>query len=237
MQGVLLDVDDTLLTTRAAMSGAAAAAFGALWPTLEPDRAQEVGLRFRADPEGWFRAFTRGEIDFATMRTRRIEAAARFAGHDLPDGARERFQAAYEPVFGESLRAHDDAVPLLRSVLDAGLPVGVLTNSGGDYTRGKLGASGLSALLPVVVTRDTLGFGKPDPRVFHHACELVGTEPAATVYVGDEYDVDVLGAIGAGLRPVWLSREWPDPETLADARARAVPVVSGLGEVPALLGL
>ena len=55
MQGVLLDVDDTLLTTRAAMSGAAATAFGDLWPSLPRDRAHEVGLRFRADPEGDFR--------------------------------------------------------------------------------------------------------------------------------------------------------------------------------------
>ena len=61
--------------------------------------------------------------------------------------------------------------------------------------------------------------------------------PEGTVYVGDEYDVDVLGAIGAGLRPVWLSRETPDPVTLDDARSRGVPVVSGLGEVAALIGL
>jgi putative hydrolase of the HAD superfamily len=219
------------------MSGAAAAAFLDLWPGLPADRASAVGLRFRADPEGWFRAFTRGEIDFSTMRTRRIESAAQFLGRDLPEGARERFQAAYEPAFGTSLRAYDDAAPLLHAVVAAGLPLGVLTNSGGDYTAGKLAASGLADLLPVVVTRDTLGFGKPEPQVFRHACALLGTPPEGTVYVGDEYDVDVLGAIGAGLQPVWLSREEPDPVVLEDARSRGVPVVAGLDDVRVLLGL
>ena len=219
------------------MSRAAATAFAELWPAVDPEQALLAGHRFRADPEGHFRSFTRGEIDFGTMRSRRIESAAGFLGHDVPEGARERFHASYEPVFQRLLVAYDDAAPLLRSVTDAGLALGALTNSSRDYTAGKLAASGLDALLGVVVTRDTLGFGKPDPRVFVHACASVGTAPEETVYVGDEYDVDVLGALGAGLRAVWLSRDEPDPTLLDDARARDVPVVSGLAELPATLGL
>ena len=49
--------------------------------------------------------------------------------------------------------------------------------------------------------------------------------------------MDVLGAIGAGVRPVWLSRDEPDPETLDHARSGGVPVVAGLGEVAALFGI
>ena len=88
-----------------------------------------------------------------------------------------------------------------------------------------------------MVTRDTLGFGKPDPRVFAHACKEIGTLPEETVYVGDEYDVDVVGALGAGVRTVWLVRDGGDPGFLADAREREVPVVSTLDDLPALLGL
>ncbi len=237
VRGVLVDVDDTLLTTRTAMSHAAATAFAQLWPEVDPDRALAAGRRFRADPEGWFRAFTRGEIDFGTMRLRRVESAAAFLGHAVPDGARERFHAAYEPVFASLLIAYDDAAPLLRTVARAGLSLGALTNSSRDYTAGKLAAAGLDHLLPVVVTRDTLGFGKPDPRVFVHACEAIGTASAETVYVGDEYDVDVLGALGGGLAAVWLSRDEPDPALVTDARGRGVPVVAGLDELPGVLGL
>ncbi len=232
-----MDVDDTLLTTREAMSHAAASAFTELWPTLEPDCALEVGRRFRADPEGHFRAFTRGEVDFGTMRTRRVEAAARFLGRSVPEGARERFHTAYEPVFSHLLRAYDDAVPLLRAVLDAGLALGALTNSSAQYTAGKLASAGLDAWLSVTVTRDTLGVGKPEPRVFAHACTAIGCAPEETVYIGDEYDVDVLGALGAALRGVWLSRDEPDPLLAADARERGVPVVGTLDEVTGLLGL
>lgn len=218
------------------MSRAAATALTSLWPDLPAEPALAAGRRFRADPEGHFRAFTRGEIEFAAMRTLRIEATARHLGRTLPDGAHERFQASYEPAFEEHLGVHPDAHDLLTGIAGR-RPYGALTNSGGDYTDRKLAVAGLAGLLPVVVTRDTLGFGKPDPRVFHHACEAIGSPPSATVHVGDEYDVDAVAAQEAGLAAVWLSRDDPDPGHAEDARARGIAVVRGLDELVPLLGL
>ena len=56
------------------------------------------------------------------------------------------------------------------------LAVGIVTNVGADRQRRKLAMVGLGGRFDVVVGLDTLGFGKPDPRVFHHACELLGTD-------------------------------------------------------------
>ena len=62
--GVLFDADDTLYDTRAAMHVAGAVAAGHLWPGADPERVGAAGVRFRDDPEGWFAAYTRGEIEF-----------------------------------------------------------------------------------------------------------------------------------------------------------------------------
>lgn len=54
---------------------------------------------------------------------------------------------------------------------------------------------------------------KPDARAFHRACASLGTRPEATWYVGDSVRADALGALGAGLVPVWVDRfgdPWPD---------------------------
>ncbi|MFN8082325.1 MAG: HAD hydrolase-like protein [Kineosporiaceae bacterium] len=37
---------------------------------------------------------------------------------------------------------------------------------------------------------DDLGVGKPDPRVFHLACERLGVSPGRSLYLGDEPDAD-----------------------------------------------
>ncbi len=89
----------------------------------------------------------------------------------------------------------------------AGLPVALLTNSAHAPTRVKLEALDLAERFDVVVTTDTLGFGKPDPRVYLEACRLAGrSSPADVVCIGDSLEWDVLGAQAAGLRAVWLDR-------------------------------
>ena len=43
---------------------------------------------------------------------------------------------------------------------------------------------------------------KPEPGVFEHALKLKNLTAEETVYVGDNYYADVVGARRAGLRPV-----------------------------------
>lgn len=51
---------------------------------------------------------------------------------------------------------------------------------------------------------------KPHPTPFLKACAALGAEPQRTLFVGDSVKADVLGALDAGLVPVWLDR-WSDP--------------------------
>ena len=126
------------------------------------------------------------------------------------DQVNQRFDEAYEPAFVANVRLFDDALPLLDAVGMAGIPIGLFTNSSAHHTRQKLGITGLAGAFEVVVTRDTLGFGKPDVRAFHHACRLMGSAPCDTVYVGDDVEIDAIAARDAGLSGIWLRR---DPAT------------------------
>src|SRR5262249_11301176 len=123
---------------------------------------------------------------------------------------------------------------LLDALADAGVPTGAVTNQDSAYQWAKLAAVGLDGRFAVLVGIDVLGRGKPDPRVFLLGCERLGGAPAETADVGGARDVDARGARDAGLIGVWLDRH--------GARGSGtgpddVPVVGGLDEVPALLGL
>jgi len=237
VRAVLFDLDDTLITTRAAMEASAPVALSAIRPELTDGAALEGGRLFRADAEGWFAAFTRGEVDFWTMRRRRVAATLQSLGIASRDGDAEAFEAAYGPAFSDRIAAFDDVSPLLRRCLENRWQVGVFTNSGEVYTEGKLAWSGLTGRVGPVITRDTLGRPKPEPEGFLHLCELVGVAPEEAVFVGDELETDIEGAVGAGLRAVWLRREGyeRDPELVAEAERAGIPVISSLAECPELL--
>jgi putative hydrolase of the HAD superfamily len=234
-RALLLDVDDTLIDTRGAMVAAGVAAVAELWPRVRPEVHRAAAVHFQADPGGLFGRFTRGEMSFTEMRQARVaDLLETFSLSDI-DEVNARFEDAYEPAFTASVRVFDDVVPLIGAVSAAGIPMGLLTNSSSHYTRQKLEITGLAGAFAAVTTRDTLGFGKPDARAFHHACRLLGSAPADTIYVGDDIEIDALAARDAGLSAVWLEREPGDSYGASRANARGIPVIRSLSQVPALL--
>ncbi|WP_426594864.1 HAD family hydrolase [Cellulomonas sp. McL0617] len=240
IDGVLFDIDDTLVDTRGAFSTALATIARQYLPDVPPDRDTEILTFWRADANDHFGRYTRGEVSVREQRMSRAnELHAQFGGPALDDDGFTAWDAVFDTTFRSAWSAHDDVATALARILDAGLHVGALTNAASAYQSDKLERTGLADRVPLLVSVDTLGFGKPDPRVFAEACRLLGTEPGRTVYVGDELDVDAAAARRAGLLGVWLDRPGARrlPVTEAQIGAAGVLVVSSLDDLPDALGL
>ncbi|MFL6098345.1 MAG: hypothetical protein ACJ71T_00145 [Actinomycetales bacterium] len=122
VDAVLLDIDDTLLDTRAAFFAAIHAVANTWLAHLEDERYDEVALRWIADVGGHFRSYTRGEISIIEQRRRRAaDLQQTFRGAELDDVAFAAWDATYSAAFRESWRLHDDVVPFLNAVDAAGL--------------------------------------------------------------------------------------------------------------------
>lgn len=237
IHGLVLDVDDTIVDTRAAMTEAGTQAARALWPD-RPDAHRRMAQRYYDDPGRWFHRYAAGEISSERMRLERLGDVAQAFDVALPEEVLERYLAAYVPAFRRAQRLFGDVLDLLTVADAGGIGVALLTNSTTPDTTVKLEALGLAERFAErVVTTDTLGFGKPDPRTYLEACRLIGTRPGQTVCVGDSLEWDVLGAMAAGLRAVWLSRTGTLPEQDAQPNGRAplprcdVPIIGSLCEL------
>src|SRR5690606_30447826 len=166
IEGVLFDVDDTLVDTKGAFAVALEAIRAQYLPHVPPERGQEILSHWRTDPGGFYRRYTRGEMDHDTQRLHR--AVLLHETFDGPPVTEEGFAAWDEIFWGTFERswiAHVDARAAVDAVLAAGLRAGVVTNAAAELQERKLELAGL-ADLPVLVGVDTLGVGKPDPRVF-----------------------------------------------------------------------
>ena len=240
VDGVLFDVDDTLVDTRGAFVHALAAVAGAYLPAGAADRVDEMLAAWRADTGGHYRAYTRGELGFVEQRLLRANQLHElFGGPALSEADFAAWDEVFDAGFVAGWRAHEDATLLVDRLLTAGLPVGALSNAGVAYQENKLARTGFGGRVPMLVGVDTLGVGKPDPAVFLEAARRLRTDPARTVYVGDELDIDAAAAAAAGLVGVWLDR--PGGRRVAvhehEVAAAGVPVITTLAELPGLLGL
>lgn len=236
VQAVLFDLDDTLVDTTAAFAAAVAAMAAEFLPHLPPERYPEVLATWRADTGGHYQAHVDGLVDYRTQRMARAQQIQdQFGGLALDEAGYQRWTQVWDRTFSSSWVAFDDAAATLAELRAAGLAVGCVTNAGTAQQSAKLAATGLTDTVPLLVTLDTFGVGKPDPRVFHEGARRLGVQPDRVLYVGDEPMIDARGATAAGLRGVWLDRPGrrrgtpgEDPDGLA---ADGIPVIQGLTEV------
>ncbi|MEJ2087596.1 MAG: HAD family hydrolase, partial [Gammaproteobacteria bacterium] len=126
-------------------------------------------------------------------------------------------------VDGETISAHfvehawmrpqpmRGAVEGLRRLRSAGLPIGVVTNGGSLNQRKKLTNTGLMQLVDDCVISEDVGTRKPDSAIFLTACRRLGIDPVRSWFVGDNPDVDIVGAGQIGCRTIWLKRSIPWP--------------------------
>ena len=51
---------------------------------------------------------------------------------------------------------------------------------------------------------------KPASSIFHAACAQLDCKPSQVLHVGDDVDLDIIGAARAGLRTCWINRAESD---------------------------
>ncbi len=96
-----------------------------------------------------------------------------------------------------------DTVETLRTLRAIDLKLGVITNGTTNRQSRKLQALGIDSLFDVVLISEAEGIRKPDPEIFRRAMDLVGVEPSESVYIGDNPEADIVGALSAGMKAIW----------------------------------
>lgn len=102
---------------------------------------------------------------------------------------------------------------LLKHLQEKGYVLGVVSNRDEPFHT-ELEELGLKDYFRFALAGGEVQSFKPHPRIFERALELSGTAANETMYVGDNYFADVVGALRSGLLPVLFdpSRLFPDAE-------------------------
>ena len=105
------------------------------------------------------------------------------------------------------VRKFDDVDKALSVVKEYGARLIVISNIASEMRlRIYLDRLEIADYFDYLIASGSVGFEKPDTRIFRHAASLVGVEPQSIMHVGDSYEHDYLGAQAAGLFPVLIDR-------------------------------
>ncbi len=205
-RAILLDLDDTILGD--AINGdrcwrIVCERFAAEAPGLTADRLLAEIDRMRvwywSDPD----RHRRGRLDLQRAREELVGMALEALGAEAPDLAR-RIAREFSALRDEAVRPLPGAIETLGRLRERGVRLALVTNGSGAAQRRKIDRFGLAPLFDCIAIEGELGAGKPEERVYRHACEQLGVTPAEAWMAGDRLDWDVAGPQRLGMVGIWV---------------------------------
>lgn len=111
----------------------------------------------------------------------------------------------------------------MERLADAGYRLGIVSNGDPAMLDSLVDVAGIDDLLATTVSADEIRRHKPAVELYEHAADRLDVAPDGIVHVSNG-QVDVMGAVHAGMQGVWLNRQGnppdpfgPDPDLAVDS--------------------
>ena len=115
------------------------------------------------------------------------------------------------------LKVYRGVHELLRSLKEGGARLYILSNAQACFTLGELEKLKLTKYFDGIIISSEFGKKKPAKDFFLHAVEKYGLNVEETVYVGNDFKADILGALASGLSAAYIkSNLSPQTDDLAE---------------------
>ena len=212
IRAVLIDLDDTLVDHQHAMRAALRVLYN------NDPRLRELDFDFLLAE--WQRVLEAmhgdvalGRIPVNESRIIRYRYFYDLAGAPVDRAEAEGIAANHVQAYLGNRRVVPGAVALMATIRRHARTA-VVTNSTVLEQDEKLTTFGLWPHVDVLITSEECGVAKPDPAIFLSALERLGVDAHEAVMVGDSWANDIIGAVGIGMRAIWLNRHGgacPDP--------------------------
>ncbi len=147
--------------------------------------------------------YRRRIIDKATLRALRFkQTLAHFDIHD------KRLADKFDHEYISEAPKKSNLIPGAKDLLDQlkdNYNLHIITNGFPEVQDFKMKNSGLHDYFDVIVTSEGCGHSKPDQRIFQHSLKLAKGKKEEAIMIGDDLEVDIVGAREAGWAQVFLN--------------------------------
>ncbi|MGN8646066.1 HAD family hydrolase [Gracilibacillus sp. HCP3S3_G5_1] len=203
MQTIIFDVDDTLYDQLLPFRNA-------VYQQLDASFSEsEIGALYKASRKYSDEVFEKqmsGEITALELQTYRITKACEEYGFTLSYEDAVQFQESYLQEL-QKIQLFEPMKRLLNQLSEQGKQLAVLTNGKLDHQMMKVKQLQLTNWIPAehIFVSGDVGHSKPSLKVFEHIESNLPLKKQDTIYIGDSFENDVIGAKRAGWKAVWMN--------------------------------
>lgn len=204
-----------------------------LFAEFQPEMGVEIEfdafyVSYQNHNERLWAEYRQDKIDSKTLRRLRWDLAFKDLDID-PGNWISEISVAYVNNCPRKTALMPHAIEVL-DALNEEFELHIITNGFSDVQQIKMESSGLQNYFDVVMTSDKAGVKKPHPAIFEMALLDAKAEKSNSIYIGDNYQADVMGAQNVGLPFIYYnSRNRENPGNVPEIQSlkEVLTIVSG----------
>lgn len=207
-KALLFDLDDTLISSSVNARASWGETLAAFAPTVRADGIDADALLAAIERAGnWFWSdpdrHRRGRFDMIAARREVVRLAFREQGAAAPPDWADAVADDYSRRRDAAVALFPDALETLAACRAAGVRLAMITNGPSAGQWAKIDRFDLRGWFDHILVEGDFGVGKPDPCVYRHILELMGTAGPETWMVGDNLEWDVAAPQRLGIVGIW----------------------------------
>ncbi|PLX02792.1 MAG: noncanonical pyrimidine nucleotidase, YjjG family [Marinilabiliales bacterium] len=144
-----------------------------------------------------------GEISKEILKGKRFHLTLQEFGVSDKNLA-EKIGDEYTTISPKLVNLFPNSIEILEYLFDK-YPLHIITNGFSEVQAVKLKSSGMDKYFQEVITSEDAGVKKPDLRIFKYALERAKATSGESLMIGDDYEVDIVGAQNVGLDQVYFN--------------------------------
>lgn len=208
MDTIIFDVDDTLYDQAQSFHKTVRKLFQEPFTNEEIDQLYKASRKYS---EILFDQSEAGEISQFEWQTGRIIAACQDINIPIDTEKATIFHETYVTE-QKNITLFPEVEELLNVLFKEGKKLGILTNGEEKHQAMKIKQLNLSRWIPAEMTfiSGTIGHAKPKREVFDFIEQKLDLDQSKTVYIGDNFEKDIIGAKQAGWQAIWMNHRKKD---------------------------
>ncbi|MBT8254060.1 MAG: noncanonical pyrimidine nucleotidase, YjjG family [Flavobacteriaceae bacterium] len=145
----------------------------------------------------YWKLYRENKIDKPSLRFRRLKDTFNALKMPVKAGLINKLAIDYIDHLSTFNHLFDGTVEIL-DYLCPNYTLHIITNGFREVQQGKLNNAKIDHYFNTVTNSEMVGAKKPDPRIFKHALERARADVSQSIMIGDNYEADILGALGLG---------------------------------------
>ena len=161
---------------------------------------------YRGINQRYWKMYREEKISKSDLRYGRLKDTFDFLNFKTSDELIEKLAHHYIEVLPNNNILFEGTHELLAH-LQPNYRLHIITNGFNEVQYKKIERSGLAPYFEEVITSEDAGVKKPNPGIFEFALKKTKASPKESLMIGDNWEADIMGAIGFGLDAIYFNSE------------------------------